>query len=135
MARMIKAVVDIEAMSAEEGAVRLVRACHGLARDAGWWTDLETGEERKKPVPEALMLIVTEVSEAMEGWRKGLASDKIEGFTALEEELADALIRICDFAGGYELRLAEAVAAKLRYNATRADHKPENRRKTGGKRV
>ena len=38
---------------------------------AGWWTDPKTGQSIKETrnVPEMLMLIVSEVSEAMEGCR------------------------------------------------------------------
>jgi len=51
----------------------------------------------------------------------------------LEVELADAVIRIFDMAGGLNLDLGGAIAEKLQYNASRADHKPENRRQPGGK--
>ena len=50
-------------------------------------------------------------------------------------ELADAVIRIMDLAGAVGLDLGGAVAEKLDYNQKRADHKPENRAKDGGKKV
>jgi hypothetical protein len=50
-----------------------------------------------------------------------------------EVELADAVIRIFDLAGGYGLDLGGALAEKLEYNASRADHKPENRKDLFGK--
>jgi hypothetical protein len=50
-----------------------------------------------------------------------------------EVELADAVIRIFDLAGAYNMDLAGAIAEKLAYNQQRADHKPENRAKAGGK--
>jgi DNA-directed RNA polymerase subunit alpha len=49
----------------------------------------------------------------------------------LEVELADAVIRILDMAGGLGLDVAGAIAEKLNYNDSRADHKPENRAKDG----
>lgn len=111
----------------------LIDACHGLAQQAGWWTDLKTGQPVKKPVPEALMLMVSELGEAMEGHRKGLMDDKLPHRTMLEVEIADLVIRAFDFAGGYNLDLAGAIVEKLQFNARRADHKPENRVLPGGK--
>lgn len=114
----------------------LVQACHGASVAAGWWTDLETGEpmvNRPHIVGEKLMLIVSEVSEAMEGHRKGLADDKLPHRPMIEVELADAVIRIADLAGALGLDLGGAIAEKLAYNQQRPDHKPENRKADGGK--
>lgn len=114
----------------------LVNICHGAAAAAGWWNDLKTGEpiiNRPHVVGEKLMLIVSEVAEAMEGHRKGLADDKLPHRAMIEVELADAVIRIADLAGAMGLDLGGAIAEKLAYNAKRTDHKPENRLKPGGK--
>lgn len=126
------------AMSNESDAVNaLVVACHGAAQVQGWWwTDLNTGESVTLNVysfSNKLMLVVSELAEAMEGDRKNLMDDKLPHRPMREVELADALIRICDMAGGFGLDLAGAVCEKLTYNATRADHKVENRVKAGGK--
>lgn len=48
-------------------------------------------------------------------------------------ELADALIRIFDIAGAYNLDLGGAIAEKRDYNAIRKDHKLESRLKDDGK--
>lgn len=113
----------------------LVETCFKASFNAGWWTDLKTGEDLRQVnnVPEKLMLIVSELGEAMEGHRKNLDDDHLPQFKMIEVELADAMIRICDLAGAKGYRLGEAMAAKLAYNANRADHKPENRLKEGGK--
>lgn len=136
-----------------EAATRLTSLCHGVADRSGWWRDLQTGEplqfdynqqlsdwlscgKRMNPlrnIGELLCLIHSEIAEAMEGARKGLMDDKLPHRSMLEVELADALIRICDMAGGLKLDLAGAIAEKLAYNAQRADHKIESRTAQGGK--
>lgn len=103
--------------------------------DAGWWTDLETGERKQRNKGELLMLIVTEIAEAMEGERKDLMDDKLPHRKNAEVELADAFIRILDYCGGFGYDLAGAMQDKLEFNRTREDHKIENRRKEGGKKV
>jgi len=87
----------------------------------------------KAIVAEKLCLIHSEVSEAMEGYRKGLMDDHLPHRPMIEVELADAVIRIADLAGALGLDLGGAIAEKLQYNQARADHKPENRAKEGGK--
>jgi NTP pyrophosphatase (non-canonical NTP hydrolase) len=79
------------------------------------------------------MLIVSEVSEAMEGHRKNLPDDKLAHRPMVEVELADAVIRIFDLAGAKGYDIAGALVEKLQFNAKRADHKPENRAAEGGK--
>lgn len=119
----------------------LADVCHGLANEAGWWIDADTGSDvRNWPrkylqlwIATKLMLTVSEVSEAMEGLRKNLQDDHLPHRKMFDVELADALIRICDLAGGLGVDLAGAVVDKLAYNASRADHKLENRLKENGK--
>lgn len=110
-------------------------AIHAANVRAGWWTDLKTGAPLERNVGEMLMLCVTELSEAMEGHRKGLRDDKLPQYPMIAVELADTVIRILDLAGAMEIDLGEVVVAKARYNLNREDHKPENRLKPGGKAV
>ncbi len=105
--------------------------CHHLAKESGWWDDLLP--PTRGTVAEKLLLVHSEVSEACEGYRKGLMDDHLPHRKMIEVELADALIRICDLAGAMSLDLGGAVAEKLRYNQQRDDHKPANRALEGGK--
>jgi NTP pyrophosphatase (non-canonical NTP hydrolase) len=109
----------------------LARDCH--AANQTWWHHPATGERLDRNKGELLMLIVSEVSEAMEGERKNLMDDKLPHRKMAEVELADALIRIFDYAGAYGYDLDAAVAEKRAFNAHRADHKPEARLAEGGK--
>lgn len=59
-----------------------------------------------------LMLIVSELGEALEAIRKKDAENELE-------EIADAFIRLLDYAGTYKLRLAEAVIKKMAVNEGR----------------
>lgn len=114
----------------------LVDKCHGAAKQAGWWIDPKTGESiTSNPYcfSNKLMLVVSELAEAMEGDRKNLPDDKIVTRPMREVELADAVIRIFDLAGAYGMDLGGAVSEKLAFNSTRADHRLENRIKDGGK--
>lgn len=132
----------------------LVQQCHGAAAEAGWWgkrddtatnpslaglpedvqlVRLDSTRYSKALVAQKLCLIHSEISEAMEGHRKGQMDDKLPHRTMIEVELADAMIRIADLAGALGLDLGAAVAEKMEFNAHRPDHKPEARAAAGGK--
>jgi len=83
------------------------------AKAKGFW-------DNERNVGEAIALMHSELSEALEGYRHGNpASDKIPSFTSAEEEFADVVIRIMDFAGGLNLDVAGAIIEKTIYNAAR----------------
>lgn len=114
----------------------LVAYSHERASYNGWWTNFQTGNRKELDevnVAEKLCLIHSEISEAMEGHRKGLMDDKLPHRSMMEVELADAVIRIFDLAGFLGLDLGGAYVEKTAYNDAREDHKPENRAKAGGK--
>jgi len=98
-----------------------------------WWEDLETGKRIERNKAEMLCLIHSEVSECLEGVRKDLMDDHLPHRKMEEVELADALIRILDYAAGHGLDIHGAYIDKMAYNAQRADHKRENRLLAHGK--
>lgn len=116
-----------------QGIGDLVSICHDASVKGGWWHDIKTGEPLSRNVGELLCLIHSEISEAMEGHRKNKMDEHLPHRLSIEVELADALIRIADLAGGLDLDLGGAVAEKLEFNAQRADHKREARLAPGGK--
>lgn len=133
-------------MSDIQSAVQImIDKCHAAASDAGWWIDPTTGQKRCTDLKQrqgvleyaaCMMNTHGEISEGWEGVRKGnKPSDHIPEFSFAEEEIADTIIRLCDTAGAFGCRVAEAVAAKMAFNASRDDHKLENRQKDGGKQI
>lgn len=110
---------------------QIEQLCHGLAREAGWWDNRDLDDPQT--IPTCLCLVHSEISEAMEGARKNRMDDHLPHRKALEVELADAMIRILDLAGAYQLDLGGALVEKLVYNTQRADHKRDARAADDGK--
>lgn len=104
----------------------LVQTAHGDSVFAGW-------HDSPREKGTLLMLIVSEVAEAMEGERKNLMDDKLPHRLMAEVELADAVIRIADYCGLHDYDLEGAILEKMEYNRTREDHKREVRMMPGGK--
>jgi NTP pyrophosphatase (non-canonical NTP hydrolase) len=81
-----------------------------------------------------LMLAVGELGEALEAVRKNLGPDShCPEFTSEECEVADAIIRLMNYASDRKLRLAEAVVAKNEFNRNHQDHSKESRAAEHGK--
>ncbi len=96
------------------------RAAHNLAKEKGWY---EGGDRN---IPESLALIHSEVSEALEDFRRHrmqpdekLDSIGIRKPIGFPSELADIVIRVADLAEYLQIDLGEAVAKKHAYNMTR----------------
>jgi NTP pyrophosphatase (non-canonical NTP hydrolase) len=101
-------------------------------RNRKWWFD-EAGERLNRNKGELLMLMVSEIAEGMEGERKSLMDDKLPNRPMIEVELADTMIRILDYAAGFGYDVAGAMAEKLAFNDTRADHTYAARAQANGK--
>lgn len=112
----------------------LTDLCYGV--NAHWWKTLDLKSDELANlliVPTKIMLIVTELAEAVEAHRRNLKDDKLPTRPGLEVELADALIRIFDLGGALGLDLAGAFQDKLLFNTSRTDHTAEARAQTNGK--
>jgi len=110
---------------------------HTLNQKAGWWDDPETGESlRTNPyvIGTKLGLIHSEISEALEAYRKDTMDDHLPNRRGVAVELADAFIRLFDICGVLGIdNIGTVIIEKHNYNQKRADHKVDNRRKKGGK--
>ncbi len=83
----------------------LCQICHSIAVEKGFW-------EKERNIGEALMLIVTELAEAMEAHR---ISDQAN----FKEELADSFIRLMDLCGGLKIDIEEEIYQKSLKNKNR----------------
>lgn len=129
-----------ELAEAHDAGNVLQRVCHARAVRAGWWHCPVTGQAsspdyiRNTLIPQKLLLIHSEISEACEADRKGLNDSHLTHRNGVEVELADAAIRIFDLAGALGFDLGAAIAEKMEFNAARQDHTLAARAEANGKR-
>lgn len=76
----------------------LSKQIHQHNVSVGWWEGEQSNKETK------LVLVLTEIAEAVEGERKNLMDDKLPHRKMAEVELADTLIRWLDLGGRYNLK-------------------------------
>lgn len=132
-------------MIEERGLNGLAQEIHRNAQRHDWWkprsySDSFSGESFDVPreLPEVLMLIHSEVSEAGEEWRNGREPDEIywnhdgrpcdlgETCSVVDRkpqgipiELADVVIRVLDACAYFGVDIQTAVRVKMEYNETR----------------
>ena len=92
-------------MSQTPTVKELCTLCHEIAKSKGFW-------EKERNVGEALMLVVTELAEAMEAHRK---QDRAN----FDEELADTFIRLFDLCGGLGIDVEAEILKKCEKNKQR----------------
>lgn len=98
-----------------------------------WWEDKD-GNPIQRNKGEMLALIHSEISECLEGVRKSLPDTHLSQYSMEIVELADAIIRIFDYAEGHGLgSLGPVIINKMLYNRQREDHKKEARESVHGK--
>lgn len=107
----------------------LAERCHATAIEKGWY-------EGGRDFPELLVLLHSEISEALEEWRAGTDMLEIwydghkelineDGSIQLSKpcgipiEIADLIIRTLDMCGYYGIDIDAAIAEKMAYNELR----------------
>jgi hypothetical protein len=107
------------ANSAGKGFHDIDHAIAGLTSDYGVPAELVQSIKEAR-IAQRLMLVVSELSEALEAVRNGNPPDShIPEFSGLEAESADAVIRLMDLNETEAARLGKAIVAKAAYNANR----------------
>lgn len=116
----------------------VIEQAHANAVNHGWVGNTP------RPIPEHVALLHSEVSELFEAWRDGhppteflyehrgrTGKDRITDYVygeldeepgkpvGIPSELADVVIRACQFAGEHNIDLVQAIQEKMSYNATR----------------
>lgn len=94
----------------------LAEECHKISKEHGFWPE---GKERN--FGESLCLVHSEISECLEGMRKGnIADEHCPKFSSCEIEISDAIIRLMDLCHGMGYDLGGALIAKMEFNRGRA---------------
>lgn len=94
----------------EKSITQWVEQCYTASKEKGFW-------ENDRNVGEMLMLIVSELGEAIEAHRSGKMG--LEEKDTFEDEIADTMIRIFDMCGGLGIDLEKQIEWKMAFNKSR----------------
>lgn len=97
-------------------------------RAIGWEDDEYLTDAR-----DGLLMIHAAISNVMEGVRKGRMSDVLPNRTEEEVWKYITFLRVFEYAEYFGLDVEGAIEEKMNFNASREDHRIENRRAEGGK--
>lgn len=107
-----------------QGLNQMAEAIYQNNKEKGFW-------DNERNVGETLMLVVTELAEALEAHRKNnlamppmggeLEKETFEKFykDTFEDEIADAMIRLFDMCGGFNIDIEFHIREKVKYNLNR----------------
>ena len=87
------------------------RDIHQRNVEAGWWTDLGSGEStlQSRNRAELMMLVISELSEAEQGMSENIKDDKLPHLPMFNVEIADVAIRLFDLIGSEMARFGDTV--------------------------
>lgn len=80
--------------------IRLAADIHQSNVEAGWWTNIKTGEKLERNFGEMVALVHSELSECWAGLASGARDEHIPLYLNWHVEIADACIRVYDMLGG-----------------------------------
>ena len=95
----------------------LAKESHEIAKEKGWYAT-------KRTFGDYIALFHSEISEAFEEYRNNKEYDEIyfedEKPCGIPIEIADLIIRICDFVEYANIDIEKAISIKMDYNKTRS---------------
>lgn len=86
---------------------KLSYECHKIAKEHGFY------DKKYREVPEILILIISEIIEALEEYRKNGYTDDFK------EEIADTFIRLFDACGYWDFDIEKYILEKMKINRLR----------------